>query len=293
MELDVQQNGPRTDFRTLGFFALASAATVAAGSAGLALAGAAPGTWLRNLGAWLAGLIIAGIILAAGRSSGLSRCAIALTLAGLVATLFSLPQSGVHRWVDAGPLHINMAALLLPLAIVALANLNLRASMFLGVVGLVGLLLVAQPDASQATAFLLAAGLLLLRRGMPRAAKIAACAGIAAIAVAAWLRPDRLEPVPEVEGIFSLLADLSSVLAALGAVGLAASSLIPLRRAFMAGNETAAAAKALALYFTAAALLPAAGAYPVPLVGLGMSFPVGYWLGMALLCAGDRRSESA
>jgi hypothetical protein len=40
------------------------------------------------------------------------------------------------------------------------------------------------------------------------------------------------------------------------------------------------------------AILPAAGVFPVPLVGLGMSFPVGYWMGMALLCARDRQSRN-
>ena len=43
------------------------------------------------------------------------------------------------------------------------------------------------------------------------------------------------------------------------------------------------AGPALSAYFTACAIVPLFGAYPVPLVGLGMSFPLGWWLGMALL----------
>ena len=33
--------------------------------------------------------------------------------------------------------------------------------------------------------------------------------------------------------------------------------------------------------------------FPVPFVGLGMSFPVGYWLGIALLCANWRSDLDA
>jgi hypothetical protein len=38
-------------------------------------------------------------------------------------------------------------------------------------------------------------------------------------------------------------------------------------------------------YFISVGICPNFGAFPVPLIGLGMSFPVGYWLGIALLCA--------
>lgn len=289
MKLSRQFDAARTDFATLGWFALASLVTVAAGAAGLALGGAAPGSWLRNPAAWLAGLGIAAAIVAAGRSAAVAKGAVLLALGGLAATFLSPAQSGVHRWIDAGPLHINLAALLLPLAIVGLATAKLNAPRYLATAAAAGLLLVAQPDASQATAFLLAAGLVLLRSAMPRAAKIAGTLGIAALIVAAWLRPDPLEPVPEVEGMFALLAAVSPVLAVLAGLGLAVTALIPLRRAATVEGGIAEAAIALALYFAAVALLPAAGAFPVPLAGLGMSFPVGYWLGMALLCARARR----
>ena len=195
----------------------------------------------------------------------------------------------MHRWIDAGPLHVNMAALLLPPAIVGLAMARLSAPWFLAAVGLTGVLLVVQPDASQATAFLLAAGLLLVRSGMARGIKMAGALAIAALAGAAWLRPDGLEPVREVEEVFTLLADLSLPLTLGAAAALALTSLAPLRLARATETETADAAAALTLYFIAVAMMPAAGAFPVPLVGLGMSFPVGHWLGMALLCARARR----
>jgi hypothetical protein len=32
-------------------------------------------------------------------------------------------------------------------------------------------------------------------------------------------------------------------------------------------------------------LAPAFGAFPIPILGLGMSFVIGYWLAIGLLCA--------
>lgn len=273
------------DLQTFGYFAIASAAAVGLGAAGLVLGGAGPATWLRNPAAWLVGLGAAAAMLAAGRSPGLARGAILLTIVALAATLVSPPQSGVHRWIDAGPLHINIAALVLPLTLVALATARMAAIAFLGTVGLIGLLLVAQPDASQATAFLLAAGLLLLRSSMPAVTKGIGLLGMAVLAIAACLRPDPLEPVREVEGILDYLVDISLPLAMAAVLALAVTALVPLRRASTADEGLADAARALAFYFIVAALVPAIGAFPVPLVGLGMSFPVGYLLGVALLCA--------
>ena len=196
----------------------------------------------------------------------------------LLGTLVSPSQSGVHRWVDAGPLHVNIAALLLPVALVALATSQLPPPLFLGAVGAIGLILVAQPDASQASAFLLASELLLLRSSMSKATKIAGSLAAGALVAASWLRPDPLQPVPEVEGIFALLTGVSPGLAVLAALGLAISSLVPLRRTFVFEDE---AATALALYFVAVAVLPFAGAFPVPLVGVGIELP-------ARILAGDR-----
>jgi cell division protein FtsW (lipid II flippase) len=278
-------NTAQTDFTTLALFAVASLGAVAFGSIGLALGGAGPGIWLRNPAAWVVGLGMAGLILIAGRSAWFATGAILLAPIALVATFFSAPQSGVHRWVDAGPLHINMASLVLPVTVVALAALTRTAPLFLGVAGVIGLILVIQPDASQATAFLLACGLILLRSSMSKGTKIAGSLGAAVLVAASWLRPDPLDPVPEVEGIFLLLAGISPALAALAALALAVCALVPLRRARVFGGDAATGSMALALYFAASAVMPAAGAFPVPLVGVGMSFPVGYWMAVALLCA--------
>jgi len=274
-----------SDPRRLGLFGLVSAATIATASLGLALNGAGVGTWSRNPSAWLVGMVLGGLIMMAGRRRILSVGAVAATLAALAASLFAPDQSGVHRWIDVGPLHVNIAALLLPVTLVSLATLNLAPSAFLALVAGIGVILVAQPDASQATAFLLASAVILVRRGTTPPALFCGLVGAAALATAAWLRADPLQPVAEVEGVFSLLAGVSIPLAAAAAIGLAATCLAPLAGQRQLDKAENPAAVALCVSFSVTAVMPFLGAIPVPLVGVAMSFPLGFWLGMALLCA--------
>jgi len=274
-----------TDWRTLGLFAIASGVAVGLGSYGLGLYGADAATWSRNLFAWFAGLVLSVPFLLAGRSRRLMIGLVAITVVGLAASLLVPGQSGVHRWLDVGPLQINVAALLLPVALVALSTSNIAPAALLAAIGTIGAILVAQPDASQATAFLLAAAGILFRRTMPPTLRTLGVLAVGGLALAAWLRPDPLQPVPEVEGIFTLLAEVSSTLAAAGALAIASTCVMPLRRLSSGREGTRQAAIVLSVYFSATALLPFVGAFPVPLVGVGMSFPVGFWLAMALLSA--------
>lgn len=82
----------------------------------------------------------------------------------------------------------------------------------------------------------------------------------------AWTRPDPLQSVPEVEGIIGLALTVSPLLA-------------------MFCIASLAAAIALFTCFLVCALMPLLGAFPVPLVGMGMSPILGYWLGIGTLIA--------
>jgi len=206
---------------------------------------------------------------------------------GLALTLVSVGLEGVHRWTHLGSLRINMAEVLLPLAVVALAGLGrdhrwpwLAAAVTLG-------LLVAQPDASQATALAGAMAVMLVAGRLGRRVQwgLVALAGVAV--VAAWSRPDPLQPVPEVEQILSLAWTLSP-LAAAGAAGLLlGAALTP----WLARTQRAAAASGLGVYFLLSAVTPALGAFPVPLIGMATSPILGFWLGVGLLAApGAKRS---
>jgi hypothetical protein len=208
-----------------------------------------------------------------------------VALFSVAGTFLAPAQAGVHRWIDIGPLHVNVAALLLPPSIVALAFCGIWSRTGLAFVVAMAALLILQPDASQATSFLVAVIVLLARSTGPRAGRLAAMAAAILVAAFAWTRPDPLQPVAEVEGVFSLAFAVSPALGAVAALALAAVSFAPFAIRAAAGAAHRTAALALTAYFVMAAICPAFGAFPVPLVGLGMSFPVGYWLGLALLLA--------
>lgn len=277
--------GETSRLRPLLPFAAASFAAVALGAFILSASGLPPGSWIRNPLAWAAGALLAAAVAAVRRSTAVTIGTAVSALLGLGATFLAPAQEGVHRWVDLGPLHVNVAALLLPPAIVALAFAGIWTRAALALAAAIAALLVLQPDASQATGFAFAAAVLLIRGRVTRGVRIAALGAAFLCAAVAWTRPDPLQPVAEVEEIFSLGLGVSPLIAAAAAIALALAALSPLAAGSAAGEARRDAALALAAYFVAIAVCPLLGAYPVPLVGLGMSFVVGPWLGLGLLCA--------
>jgi len=281
----VTDSDPRSTGRFLAGFALLSLAAVAAGCTVAAAHGVPAGSWARNLAAWGVGGVAAWAIARAPRLSGI----LWIAPAALAATLLNPGQEGVHRWIDLGPLHVNAAAALLPAAVVALATLADRRWSWMVAAGMLALT-VLQPDASQAAA--LGAGMVVVLASL-RAPALVRAGGAAAIVLAvaaACTRPDPLAPVPEVEGAVALAWRLSPVAAAVAVALLAATALFPLRLAGRSPPFTPALA--LAACCAVQALAPAFGAFPVPLVGVGMSPVLGFWLGAGALAAA-RRSDPA
>jgi cell division protein FtsW (lipid II flippase) len=274
------------DRRFLAGFALLSLSAVAMGCVIAATHGVPAGSWARNPVAWLVGAPAAWAI--ARRPAVLPWFLLAAPLA-LAATLLNAPVEGVHRWIDVGPLHVNAAAALLPAAAVGLAAWSRRWSWAAAAATLC--LLVLQPDASQATAFGAAMLVVLTSLRAPAAVRAGGAAAVVLAAVAAWLRPDPLAPVPEVEGIVGLAWGWSPLAAAAAVVLLAATALWPLRMAAPDRPRTRVAALALAACCIVSTLAPAFGAFPVPLVGMGMSPVLGFWLGAGALAAVQRRER--
>lgn len=271
--------------RALALFGLLSLVAVAIGC-GVASASDVPAsTWLRNPVSWGGGALAAVLILRlAGPRTRLAFLAAAPI--GLLATLVNAGQLGVHRWLDVGPLHINAAQVLLPPAIVACAAAA-GGRMGPWVAAATMALLVAQPDASQATAF---GGALLVLVGGKRLSPPARAAAMAAIGLAivlSWVRPDPLAPLPEVEEIMRLAWAITPPVAIAAWVALlCAAGSFALFRA--PGLE--AGPRALCAYAVLSALTPLFGPFPVPLVGMAMSPILGLWLGAGMLAAEGRRA---
>lgn len=265
----------------LMLYGLLSLAAVGLGAWVCAVSGVPTGSWLRNVVVWPVGLLLAAGLAAFARE----RIAAWLLLCGvglLGVSLAGVPQEGVRRWLDLGPLHINVAFVVLPLAIVALAWTGGRwwswAVAFAGQA-----VLVAQPDASQATAFGAALIVLAVRAPASRPARIGLILLAGGLSAVSWLRPDPLAPVPEVEEIVGLASAVSPILAGLAVLLITATALTP---AVAARNTPARpAGLALSAYMLIAAAITVFGAFPMPLLGIGMSPILGFWLGVGLLAA--------
>jgi cell division protein FtsW (lipid II flippase) len=278
----------------LPFFAIFALLSLGAVLMGCAIAhgnGMSLGSMSRNPAAWALGALLAAVF-AMQRSDGFLRGILVAAPVGLAATLMNAGQQGVHRWTDLGPVHANLAAVLLPGAIVALAVLSGRERWTWIVAAVVGVLLVLQPDASQAAAFGAGVIAILLRHRASWAMRGAGIAAALGMIVAAWMRPDPLVPVPEVEGIIGLAAGWSPLVAVVAILMLAVVVLSPLLVARGVDGLPQTAAVALVAYFAATALAPATGNFPVPLVGMGMSPVIGFWLGWGALLAVARRQAA-
>lgn len=252
-----------------------------------------PSLWMQNVAAWAAGTVLC-VVLARPRTSAArprwAEVAAVLTLAALAAALLAPGVDGVHRWLPLGPVRLHVAAVLLPVLIVALAALSRTRGWWTSalVASAAMLALFLQPDAAQATAFGAAAVLLLLMKTEGRAARLACLGIVAALGALTWTRRDPLAPVPYVEEIVELAAGLGTV----WAVAAVASLLLLPLPFFVAGRGAARPVGiALGAYVAITAAAPLFGSFPVPVMGYGMSPILGYLAALGLfLRAGSPRS---
>lgn len=259
-------------------FAIASLLTVSLGAAAMAQADIPLGIWMRNPIAWL----VAGALTIFFARLGWLGAWLAPVAAIIVAlSLFGPGQEGVHRWLDLGPVQLNAAGLVLPVAIVAIDRARDRLAFPCLLV--IAAMLAWQPDISQLAAFSLAAIVIASSR-RPGLLGLATSTILAVGLIALCLsRPDPLAAVPHVEGILTLAWSHSPVLASAMAASLTASALSPLL-AGLTHPPRPSAPIALSAYLVTISLAPLFGAYPVPLAGYGLSFVIGGWLGIAALC---------
>jgi hypothetical protein len=229
---------------------------------------------------------VLGLLLVVGARSVSPRLGAraACALGGLLlATLLMPGVDGVRRWIDAGPLSINVSMLVAPLLLVVLAHLLAREHTVaaIGLAAGVQVIHLLQPDAAQSAAFAVGATLLLLlsvRR--PAALEVASAAGLLALANATFTREDPLEPIPEVEGIVGLARDAAlplGVLAILTCVLLAAPFARAASLSWRSHDRLVRAGHAsLCAYVVVQLLAPIALHAPVPVMGYGATTVFAY-----------------
>lgn len=257
-------------------FCIGSLVAIIVGAAVMAQADIPMTIWIRNPIAWVVAAVI-GAFTASRGWLGFPMMVVVMLVIGL--SLIGPTQEGVHRWVGAGPVQLNAAALVLPLAIAVFTPKRrwLAVPAFLAIGGVIAY----QPDISQLAGLALASVALFGAAFGWLGAAAATLVGGGLVAYCVLMRPDPLLPVDHVEGIFTLAAGQSQVLGIALPIALGLACLSPLL--LLRSAELRWKALALAAYFVATALAPLFGAYPVPLGGYGLSFVAGWVLGFAAL----------
>lgn len=278
-------------FAPLVVFGVLSLSSVALGAYICAEMGVPSALWVRNLAAWGVGALAA-LAIALTYRAAMLHVALWVAPLGLLLTFLSPAQDGVHRWIDAGPLQVNAAMLLLPSMIVALEMMP-RQFIWVWAAPLASLLLgVLQPDASQATALVLVVVILAATSSLPLWTRMAIVVAAGALGLAAWFQSDPLAPVPEVEDILLVGMNVAPIAAALALVFVMSTALCLDFTLPYVSKRVGHATAALSLCFFAWIITTYFGAYPVPWVGIGLSPIVGAWLGVGLL-VGLRRDANA
>jgi cell division protein FtsW (lipid II flippase) len=254
--------------------------TLAASVVVLAIAQVGPAVWTQQAVA----VVLAAAVAVAGRrwvrrgATFPTWAVIGLALAGLAATLL-WGETPPRRWLAVGPLRLYMAPVVLPVLLLAhgveARGGRERATAANAALVIAGVLLAMQPDASQVVALLVAvvAGATV---SLPvRRAGLAMGALLTLLTAWAFTRPDPLQPIPHVEGVFAL-ALAHSVAAGAAVVAAAATFILSL---------WARADRGLAAYYAALFACSMAGLTPAALIGYG----AGPWLGYGLMAGLARR----
>lgn len=188
---------------------------------------------------------------------------------------------GVHRWLFLGGFGLHAAAVVAPVIVVCVATAPTRLLMIATAIT-AAIILALQPDAAQACSVAAACGVILFCNLKSEPGKLAAgLAALIACAIVSLVRPDPLEPVRHVEGIFAVISEKGAAWALLATFALL---LLPLPYFLPAWRRRhQCLALALGVYVAMVTLAPAWGTFPVPVMGYGVSPILGYYI--ALACA--------
>jgi len=265
---------------------------VGLGFAYMAAAGAPPRYLVVNLGASILGAAV-WLGLAPWASSRLAyggQVVLALTLPLIATALFGPAVDGASRWVNVGPLSVQVSLIVLPAIIVLYA----RSPDAIGTAGvaIAALALAAQPD--RAMAGVLAAGMgAVVFTKRSRVAAFALAAAVTGFGVT-MLLPDALPAVPFVDRILYTAFDVHAV-AGLAVVAGCLILVAPALIGVFGRMQERPVMVAFGACWAAVVVAAAVGNYPTPLVGYGGSAVLGYLLSVALLPSsirGDLKAKS-
>lgn len=243
--------------------------------------GVASSIWLQNGFIWLLGTVFGSIYLVRNKEKNLRKENLLSPI--LITALFVLPFlfngiAGVHRWLTLGPINVYIASIILPLCIIQLWKLamNNRESYAVGLLFFTLFILLFHPDAGQLTAFACAAAIILWKKINNRMLRFLSFILTAAFVILSWVFLDDLAPVPYVEDIIFLVADLGNVWFVLGIL-----SLLLLLSPFFFYGRTNVISLTLGVYFLMAMIVTLFGNFPLPIMGYGISPIIGYFIAIS------------
>ncbi|NYE08906.1 cell division protein FtsW (lipid II flippase) [Bacillus niacini] len=188
-------------------------------------------------------------------------------------------SDGVHRWLTIGPINVYIASIILPLLIIQLWKLALNNIYAIGLYFITLIILLFHPDAGQLTAFACATTIMLWKKISNGMMKYFSLILTVTFVIMSWVFLDDLAPVPYVEDIIFLVADLGSVWFVLGILSL----LLLLLSLFFYYGRKNIISLTLGVYFFMAMIVTLFGNFPLPIMGYGISPIIGYFFAISWL----------
>jgi cell division protein FtsW (lipid II flippase) len=239
--------------------------------------------WIQNILIWLVGTVLGFAFLNRNKEKRSSKGNLVYTI--VIVALVVLPfwfndLDGVHRWLIIGPINLYIASMILPLLIIHLwkLSLNNRERYAIGLIFMTLIILLFHPDAGQLTAFACAAAIILWKTIRKWMIRILSIIFTAALGVISWVALDGLAPVPYVEQIIYLVADLGIVWFILGILSL----LLLLSPFFFYGKKNIISLS-LGVYYLIMMFATFFGNFPMPIMGYGISPIIGYIIAITWL----------
>ncbi|MFH7817977.1 hypothetical protein [Neobacillus thermocopriae] len=239
--------------------------------------------WMQNIIIWIIGTTLSSVFIIKNKKRKFFIGNFSYTI--IIVTLLILPfffngLDGVHRWLSFGPINLYIASIILPLLLIHIWKLalNKREHYVLGLTIITSVILLFQPDAGQLTAFACATAFFVWKILSNRMIKILFITFTAAICVISWVFLDDLAPVPYVEHIIFLVADLGNFWFILGIF-----SLILLLFPFFFYGRKSMISLSLGVYYLMTMIVTLIGYFPMPIMGYGISPIIGYLISITWL----------
>jgi hypothetical protein len=193
-------------------------------------------------------------------------------------------DQGVHRWISIGSLHFNVAMACTPFLLYSIHYYFDRNQAFaFTLMALISVIFILAPDAGEAISF--AGGaltILILKKSLGKMVRVLGAGALSLAAVLAYLRPDPLLAVAQVERILHLIVE-TGFLGVLAVILSILCLFAPLLFAQLKLIKNRERAIIFTVYFILNFAVTEIGNFPVPVIGAGMGPVLGWYLLVALV----------